>query len=276
VPAPELKKITLENERVISYRESGSGTPLVILHGLGGRSESWVPQYQGLGADYRVIGWDAPGYGESSEIELDQPNIEDYAEVFIRFIDALGIERCHLMGHSVGTCIAAKVHQDHADRLLSLTLAEAVIGNGSSSEEEKNRMLQSRADDLEEMGPSVFAEKRTPNSLSPSADPDAIRAAVDFAKGMQVSGYLKLFGALVRANMFEYVDALRVPAMIVAGSDDKSAPEEFVRQIAAAFSGIRYEVIAGIGHQIAFEKPEIFVDLLRHHIKAAEAALSAG
>lgn len=275
MPLPDLKTIDIGNGQTISYREAGEGTPLVILHGLGGRSESWAPQYDGLSDSYHVIGWDAPGYGESSEMPGDAPDIPDYAEAALRFVDAMGIDHCHLVGHSVGTCIAARFHQSYSDRLLSLTLAEAVIGNGSSPDEEKQKMLEGRAADLAG-GTDDFAEKRTPNSLSPNADPAAVAAAVAFAKDMNVPGYLKLFGALVRANIFDFVEPLKVPAMIVAGSDDNSAPEEFVRQIAEAFPGIRYEIIDGIGHQIAFEKPELFVNLLRHHLEASEAAIAAG
>ena len=273
---PVLKTINLGKSQKISYREAGSGTPLIILHGLGGRSESWLPQYNNLSESYRVIGWDAPGYGESSEIQIDSPEIVDYADVVLGFIDALEINHCHLMGHSVGTCIAAKFHQSYSDRLLSLTLAEAVIGNGELSVKEQSKMLADRASDLKTLGADGFAERRTPNSLSPNADPNVVREAVDFARGMRISGYLKLFGALVRTNIFDYVEHLKVPAMIVAGSDDRSAPEEFVRKIALAYPGIRYEIIDGIGHQIAFEKPEIFVELLRHHLAASEQALAGG
>jgi len=273
---PQLETIDLGNGQVISYRDAGAGECVLILHGLGGRSESWVPQYEGLSDQYRVIGWDAPGYGGSSELKLDAPNIEDYADLVMRFADALELDRFHLVGHSVGTCIAARVHQTHPGRLLSLTLAEAVIGNGTSPDDEKENMLVARARDLTEMGPEEFAMRRTPNALSPKADPEAVAAAVEFAQGMRVPGYLKLFGALVRANMFKYVEALQVPAMIVAGSDDKSAPEKFVREIAEAFPGIRYEIIDGIGHQIAFEKPDLFLNLLKHHLVAAEAAIRGG
>ena len=276
MPLPPLKTVDLGKSQKISYREAGSGTPLIILHGLGGRSESWLPQYDSLSDTYRVIGWDAPGYGGSTEMQIDSPEISDYADMVLRFIDMLEVNHCHLMGHSVGTCIAAKFHQTYSDRLLSLTLAEAVIGDGKLSVEEQSKVLAERTNDLKTMGVDGFAESRTPNSLSPNADPMAIRAAIDFAKGMNVSGYLTLFGALVRTNIFDYIEHLKVPAMIVAGSDDRSAPEEVVRKIAMAYPGIRYEIIDGIGHQLAFEKPKIFVDLLRHHLAASEQALTGG
>jgi pimeloyl-ACP methyl ester carboxylesterase len=269
---PELKKIEIGGGRVVSYREAGSGTPLVILHGLGGRSESWAPQYEALAEKWRVIGWDAPGYGGSSEMPQDEPLIIDYMGVAKDFTDAMGLEDFHLMGHSVGTCIAAAFHQHYGDDLLSLTLAEAVIGNGADPKEKQDASIAARIKDLAELGPEKMAELRTPNSLSPNANPAAIAAAVEFAKGMQVPGYTKLFVALVRANIFDHATALECPAMIVAGSDDKSAPADKVAEIAAAYPGIQHHVIDGIGHQIAFEKPHLFVDLLRGFLTDADAA----
>lgn len=272
---PELKTIEIGGGQRISYREAGSGTPVVILHGLGGRSESWAPQYEGLADRWRVIGWDAPGYGESSEMPEAEPQIVDYMGMVDEFTDALGLEQFHLVGHSVGTCIAASFHQNHPDQLLSLTLAEAVIGNGADPVEKQDAAIAARIKDLADLGPEKMAELRTPNSLSANADPAAIAAAVEFARGMQVPGYTKLFVALVRANIFDFVCPLEVPAMIVAGSDDKSAPADKVAEIASAYPGIRHHVIDGIGHQIAFEKPHLFLELLRGFLTEVEAGAAA-
>ncbi len=269
---PKLRKIEIGGGRIISYREAGSGTPLVILHGLGGRSESWAPQYDGLADRWRVIGWDAPGYGESSEMMDDTPEIVEYMGVAKDFTDALGLEQFHLMGHSVGTCISAAFHKHYGDQLLSLTLAEAVIGNGGDPREKQDAAIAARIRDLAEIGPEKMAETRTPNSLSPNADPAAVAAAVEFAKGMQVPGYTKLFTALVRCNIFDFACPLECPGLIVAGSDDSSAPKDKVAEIAAAYPGIDHWIIDGIGHQIAFEKPEVFVGMLRDFIARAEEA----
>ena len=72
-------------------RPTSPGTPGVILHGLGGRPESWVPQYDALSGSYRVIGWDAPGYNESSEMPQDEPLIPDYVSVIKCFSYFLNI-----------------------------------------------------------------------------------------------------------------------------------------------------------------------------------------
>ena len=273
--APDLKTLDIGDGRRISYREAGSGTPVVILHGLGGRSESWAPQYDGLSDRYRIIGWDAPGYNDSSEMPEDEPLIPDYVTVAKRFTDALGLDRFHLVGHSVGTVLAAGFHQSYPAQLISLTLAEAVIGNGGQPKDKQDAAIAARRKDLETLGPAEVARARTPNSLSPSADPAVIEKAVQFAAQAKVPGQLKLAAALIRVNIFDHVAPLACPGLIVAGSDDRSAPPEFVKQIADAYPGITHHIIDGIGHQIAFEKPDIFVGLLRDHLDAAESSAQA-
>ncbi len=270
MPAPDLKTIDIGNDEQISYREAGNGTPVVILHGLGGRSESWVPQYEALSGRYRIIGWDAPGYNQSSEMLQDEPLIPDYVHIVKRFADALLLNRFHLVGHSVGTVLAAGFHKQYPDRLISLTLAEAVIGNGRDPKDQQDASISVRAKDFEELGPARVARKKTPNSLSPNADPMVIEKAIEFASKVKVAGHLKLAGALVRANIFDHVTPLACPGMIIAGSDDRSAPPQFVKEIADAYPGIVHHTIDGIGHQIALEKPDTFVGLLCDHLNAAE------
>lgn len=275
MPAPDLKTIDIGNGERISYREAGSGTPVVILHGLGGRSESWAPQYEALSDRYRVIGWDAPGYNDSSEMPQAEPLIPDYISVVKRFTDALGLDRFHLVGHSVGTVLAAGYHRLYGDQLISLTLAEAVIGNGGQPKDKQDAAIAARAKDFDEMGPAEVAKKKTPNSLSPNADPAIIEKAVQFAAQVKVPGHLKLAAALIRVNIFDHVAPLACPGLIIAGSDDRSAPPQFVKEIADAYPGINHQTIDGIGHQIAFEKPEKFVGLLRGHLDAADGSAQA-
>ena len=271
---PELKKADIGGGRSISYRERGSGIPLVFVHGLGGRSESWAPQYETFSPRYRVIGWDAPGYGQSTPLAKESPVIADYVDALTRFVDALRLERFHLVGHSVGTVIAASFHKRHGERLLSMTLAEAVTGSGRDPAEKRAEAIRSREGELDKVGAAAFARARTPNSLSPKASPEIVQRAVDFAAAMNVPGYKQLFRALVSADMFGEVAPLRVPAMIVAGSDDKSAPPEMVQRITDAFSGIRHHLIDGIGHQIALEHPDRFNNLLAQFL-ASQAAAAA-
>lgn len=271
---PEIRQIDIGGGRSISYRERGSGVPLVFVHGLGGRSESWVTQYEVFSPRYRVIGWDAPGYGQSTPLAKESPSIADYVDALTEFVGALRLDRFHLVGHSVGTVIAAGFHKRHGAKLFSLTLAEAVTGNGREPAEKRAEMIRGRESELDKLGAAGFARARTPNSVSPKASPEIVQRAIDFAAAMNVPGYRQLFRALVAADIFGEVAPLQVPAMIVAGSDDKSAPPEMVQRIADAFPGMRHHLIEGIGHQIALEHPQRFNDLLMTFL-AAQAAAAA-
>ena len=63
MPVP-VRYLTIDNRR-LAYREAGSGPPIIFLHGLGGNSASWQPQFDALAGIHRVIARDMPGFGNS-------------------------------------------------------------------------------------------------------------------------------------------------------------------------------------------------------------------
>src|SRR3546814_12702323 len=93
----------------IGFREAGTGTDvLVLLHGLGGNSLSWESQFDHLANHRRVIAWDSPGYGGSDDLPMPAPDPDDYVEALRTFLDAMGIARADLLGHSMGGVVAAR------------------------------------------------------------------------------------------------------------------------------------------------------------------------
>ncbi len=246
----------------ISYRERGSGPVLLFVHGLGGGSRAWETQFATLSHRYRVIGWDAPGYGDSTPFDAETPRVADYVETIARFLDALEVDRVHFVGHSLGTIHGCAFHKRFADRLSSLTLAQAVVGSGRMGADDKLARNAGREELVNRLGPKGFAEHHTPRSLSANAAPELVLRATEFATSLNVPGYLQAFRALTEAHIFDEITALTVPAMIVAGSDDGTASEETMATIAAAMPGIRAEVIQDIGHMIYLEHPDRFNALL--------------
>ncbi len=94
----------------VSYREAcgpeGASVPVVLLHGIGSGAASWVRQLETLGRAHRVLAWDAPGYGDSTPVAARSPVAADYALRLRGWLDALGIARCVLVGHSLGALVA--------------------------------------------------------------------------------------------------------------------------------------------------------------------------
>ena len=108
------------NDGAVTYRELGSGAPLVLLHGIGSGSESWRAQLLDFGKLYHVIAWDAPGYGGSTPVAPSTPSAADYARRLETFLDALGVATCHLVGHSLGAIMACRFARDKSERVKSL------------------------------------------------------------------------------------------------------------------------------------------------------------
>ena len=98
------KFLTIDGHR-LAYREAGSGPPLLFLHGLGGNSASWQPQFDAFSDRYRVVAWDMPGFGQSELMPL--ATTRDYSTLARRFLDALSIARAVGVGTSYGTVILA-------------------------------------------------------------------------------------------------------------------------------------------------------------------------
>src|SRR5438067_13940226 len=89
----------------ISYREAGAGPALVCLHGIGSSSASWLFQLESL-AGYRIIPWDAPGYGGSAFLPAAEPRPADDAQALPAFLERLPLKDVVLVGNS-RACLTA-------------------------------------------------------------------------------------------------------------------------------------------------------------------------
>lgn len=109
-------------DHVIAYLEGGTGEPIVLLHGFGADKDHWTQFAEFLTDSYRIIAPDLPGFGESSKRPDTPYTIAAQVRRLDDFAAALGLERFHLAGNSMGGAIAGKYAVDHPDRLLSLGL----------------------------------------------------------------------------------------------------------------------------------------------------------
>ena len=126
----------------IAYRRSGTGPPLVMLHGAPCDSRTWQWMVPDLSRDHTVIAWDAPGFGESSDID-DGWRAPQFADALAAFVASLGLERPHLVGHSFGTMVALSLFQRHPTVAASLVLVGGYAGwAGSLPPDEVARRLE--------------------------------------------------------------------------------------------------------------------------------------
>lgn len=244
----------------IGHKEAGAGPALVLLHGIGSAARAFDDQLAGLSKGLRVVAWDAPGYGGSTALPMTAPRAADYAAALAGLLDGLGIERCHLVGHSLGALMAASFAADRPQRILSLTLASIAGGHATLPAAERDKQLAQRIGDVATLGAREMAEKRGPRLLGPDATPAMIRRVVETMAAIRPDGYAQAARMLasgdVKADIARLPEDMRV--QIVYGDADVITPPARNIEIAAVRPHAPVHVIAGAGHALYLEKPAEF------------------
>jgi pimeloyl-ACP methyl ester carboxylesterase len=259
------QQIELASQRALSYREANGvaneALPLVLLHGIGSGAASWVQQLEVLGAKRRVLAWDAPGYGASTPLEADSPVASDYATALKEWLDALGIDRCVLLGHSLGAIIAGQFAATHAARVAGLLLLSPAGGYGAAFAEVRESKRAQRLAMLQELGPQGLAEKRSANMLSAHAS-DAARAWVRWNMSRVIArGYAQATHLLASADLASDLARYEGRINVAVGADDTITPPEACERLAQA-AGTQLQVVPRAGHAGYIEAPAAYTALI--------------
>ncbi len=248
-----LKYLSLDGRRV-AYREAGSGPIMMFLHGLGGNSMSWEPQFEAFAKDYRVVAWDMPGFGGSDLLAAVPAQTRDYSDLARRFMDAVAVERAAGIGTSYGTVILADLARSHPGLIRAMVFACGVTGMGGRAVEERVRLRAVRRDEIESLGQRKFAEMRNSTYVANAALAARI---VDLAGSAQPEGYLQAYGAMTEANIFDSLSKLDLPTLVVAGANDPIAKAMDCERVARALRA-DYHCIENCGHYVNLEQAETF------------------
>ncbi|MFM0341269.1 alpha/beta fold hydrolase [Paraburkholderia fungorum] len=259
------QQIWLTSQRAVSYREvdraEGTALPLVLLHGIGSGAASWVQQLEVLGTTRRVLAWDAPGYGASTPVAADSPVASDYAAVLKDWLDALGIERCVLLGHSLGAIIAGAFAAAHPQRVAGLLLLSPAGGYGTASADVRETRRDQRLAMLAELGPQGLAETRSANMLSAHASEEA-RAWVRWNMARVIpQGYAQATHLLANADLAADLARYKGRINVAVGAYDTitlPAACERLAQIAAT----QLQVVPRAGHAGYIEAPSAYTAII--------------
>lgn len=239
----------------IAFKASGNGEPIVFLHGVGGGAESWDAQLAAFGATHRAIAWDMPGYGASPP--LPKPGFAPWAAALAGWLDELAIERCVLVGHSIGGMIAQTFMKDHAHRISRLVLSATSPAFGNPDGDFQQNFIRSRIGPLDQGATMAELAARFVPELLGAAAPDATRrAAIAVMSRVPDSTYRAAMQTLVQFDERAALGEIAVPCLLLAGEDDRSAPPRVMQRMAEKMQNAQVEIIAGMGHLGNMEMPD--------------------
>lgn len=240
--ARSVQRVTpVESYRVYS-EHYGAGDPVVLLHGLSGSQRWWRYTVPALAREYEVHVLDLVGHGRSRRAPR-QPTIPEMAALVRAWIERIGIDRPHLVGHSMGGQIA--IHIAAGDLALrSLTLVDAAGLPRRVTLREITRfmagVLPPRAWGVPHFIPTIWldAMRAGPRSL--------LRAGLH----------------ILNDDVTPLLPRIRVPTLVVWGALDPLLPMEHGRRIADAILGARFVVFEDAAHNVMCDRPAEFNQLL--------------
>ena len=237
--------------------ERGHGPAVVFLHGIGGDGTSWLPELDAMSGRCRAVAWDMPGYGDSPALpEMAFPAL---AGALRDLLGGLGVERAHLVGHSIGGMVALEFAARFPERVASLVLYATSPAFGKPDGDWQRDFLKARLAPLDagqrmaKLAPSIVE-----SLIGDSPDEDGIARATAAMGRVPEAAYRAAMRCLVTFDRRDALAELAVPTLVLAGEHDDNAPAAMMERMAGKIPGAHFQVIPGAGHLAHFEQPAPF------------------
>jgi pimeloyl-ACP methyl ester carboxylesterase len=241
----------------LAYREAGQGPPLVLLHGFLCDSRCWRQQLAGLSDAFRVIAWDAPGAGQSSD-PPDSFTIAGWSRSLAGLLDALAIDRASLVGLSWGGLVAQDFYARHAARVARLVLTGTYAGWKGSLPEEVCRARLARCEADASLPPDVFTPRWVPEMFTDRASGDLRDELAGIVAGFHPAGFRLMARSLADTDTRAILSTIAVPTLVLWGDDDRRSPLAIAERLRDAIPRAELAVIASAGHICNMEQPDVF------------------
>jgi pyruvate dehydrogenase E2 component (dihydrolipoamide acetyltransferase) len=269
VSGPKVHTVDVE-DRQLSYAvlgdtESGND-PVLFVHGYGGDKNSWLFVQEPIAADRATYALDLPGHGASTK-DVGDGTIQTLAQAVLGFLDTVGLNRVHLVGHSMGGAVITLLATDPAvaGKVASLTLISPV-GFGP----------EINAGYLRGFAEAESRRDLKPHLLQLFADPGLVNRQLidDVLKYKRLDGVDQALRSLVQnlvegdksaVDMTGELASFGGPAVAVWGREDQIVP---AANAAGLGNAATVHIVDGVGHMAHMEKPQAVVAAIREALGA--------
>ncbi len=279
-----LRAVTIAGRRVhLVDVGRGPGTPVLFLHGLGGRWQNWLENIARTARHRRVIAFDLPGFGRSQPPTGDV-SIPRYAHIVEALCDALELDSVVLVGNSMGGFIAAELALRFPARVERIALVSAAAVSITDFNPLPATALLGGLARTPLGTPAgmraVLARRRARHLAFATVLRHPTRIALDMltelAAGRGAPGLAAALAAMVRHDLRGEVQRIDMPALIVHGREDMLVPVADSVWLAGQLPLAQLEIFEDTGHLAMVERPARFNDALLRFAGEVSSAARAG
>jgi len=246
-------------------RRGHAGPVVVLLHGLGSSCRDWEFQEVALEDRYRVVAVDLPGHGESTSRR--PVTIESMADDVAAVLAEIDGQPAHVVGLSLGACVALRLGLQAPAQVRSLTLVNPFARVQPTGPRDVARLLLRLA--MLGVAPMRMVGAHVARGLFPWPEQRALyEAAVSSLGATSRRGYAASLRALANFDARGQVAAIRRPTLVVAGDRDGMVPLAPKLCLAAAIPSARIVVVAASGHATPYDQPATFNRILLEFLAA--------
>lgn len=259
----------------------GAGPPLLLIQGTGVHGDGWLPQVESLRADHDCLWFDNRGMGRSSPAGSAPISVQQMASDALAVMDHAGWDHAHIVGHSLGGCIALELALTYPQRVRSLSLlCTAADGPGLVRIDAAMiwRGLRMKIGTRAARRRAFLEVVLTPLQYD-EGDLAKVAAELEPVFGHDLAIAPSIVMKQVRAmSRWSATDRLAqlcdTPTLVVGAEHDLIAKLDLVRALAAGIPGANLVELPDAAHGVTVMSPALINDLLRRHIAAVEARIT--
>ncbi|HEY7991666.1 MAG TPA: alpha/beta fold hydrolase [Stellaceae bacterium] len=239
------------------YERHGHGFPVMFASGLGGHASFWREQVPAFARSFDVIVHDQRGIGQSDATRMAY-TVEGNATDMIALMDALSIERAHIIGHATGSAVATVLAIEHPERLASVVLS----AGWARQDPFLRRVYALRRDLLTQLGPAAYIQASTVMLYPPSwiaKNNEALRQM----ESQQLAGFkqdivLSRIDALLAFDRSDELSRIKTPTLVIAAEDDFVIPSYLSEELARLIPGAEAKFFSHGAHCFMQVSPREF------------------
>ncbi len=235
----------------------GAGPTIALIHGLGLNRQMWQWQIPALSERYRVLSFDLFGHGESPTPDT-KPDLHLFSEQLYRLLAEHEIDRCAVIGFSLGGMIARRFAMDHADRVSALVILSSPYTRDDSAQQ----AIVKRVEQAREHGPSATVEAALERWFTEdfrAANSKVMDLVRQWVLANDRNVYPENYQVLADgvAEIVSPERPIQRPTLVMTGDEDFGNSPQMTHAIAAEIPGSQTVILPGLRHMALAEAPEI-------------------